>query len=174
MGHLVTIAAGKSNIAMPNGVRYSAGAQVLLSDEEYSILSAAFKGAYLSADVVQVPSGLLAVVAATPYPAGIALVNGTQTFLSWTAPNDGQQHRFTVVAGLHVTSIETGGQIKINFTLPDGTAGSGTPFAGGGAAGAFVANEIAVPVQAGSAVTVTQSTALTAGAAVLFAEIWGS
>lgn len=35
----VTLAAGKANVALPNGLRYSAGAVAVLSDEEYSLLT---------------------------------------------------------------------------------------------------------------------------------------
>jgi hypothetical protein len=46
----VTIAAGKTNVVLPNGVRYKAGDVVVLSDEEYSTISAAAKAALFSAD----------------------------------------------------------------------------------------------------------------------------
>jgi hypothetical protein len=57
MAHLITLDTGLSNIALPNGLRYDGGAQVLLSDEEYSFLTASFKSTYLSADTVQSSGG---------------------------------------------------------------------------------------------------------------------
>lgn len=105
-------------------------------------------------------------------PAGVAMINGTVTILSWTAPNDGQGHRVSVVGDKHVTSNETGGAVTMGWTAPDGMAGTSTLFAGGQAAGLFGSSLDRV-VQAGSTVTVQQSSALTVGASVLFAQIWG-
>jgi hypothetical protein len=50
VSHMVTIASGKSNVVLPNGGRYKAGDVVVLSDEEYSTISAAAKAALFSAD----------------------------------------------------------------------------------------------------------------------------
>jgi hypothetical protein len=117
--------------------------------------------------------GPLVKQAATPV-AGFALQNATPTILSWTAPNNGQVHRFWLIAVQHVTSLETGGEVDLAFTLPDGTTVSGVVmFAAGSSAGASSAN-IPRLIESGTAVTITQATALTAGAAVVWAEIWGS
>jgi hypothetical protein len=114
----------------------------------------------------------LTLQAATPV-AGYTLINGTGTVITWTPPNDGLQHRMLVIANQHVTSTETGGAISLIFNLPDGTAGSFALFAGASSAGAFRSSGLEI-CQAGAAVSVTQSVALTAGAAVLWVEIWGS
>jgi hypothetical protein len=107
-------------------------------------------------------------------PAGFALQNGTPAIpVSWTAPNDGQVHRATIICGLHITSPETGGAVQANTTLPDGTAANPQLFAGGGAAGVFAVSADRL-VQAGSTVTLTQTSALSAGAALLWAQIWGA
>jgi hypothetical protein len=117
--------------------------------------------------------GPLALQAATPV-SGFALVNGTPNILTWTAPNDGQQHRVQVFASLHVISTETGGIVNVNFSAPDGNNGTFQLIAGSLAAGLFTANPPRlVVVQAGQPVNILQ-TALTAGAALLWAEIWGS
>jgi hypothetical protein len=50
VSHTVTIASGKTNVVLPNGNRYKAGDVVVLSDEEYSTISAAAKAALFSAD----------------------------------------------------------------------------------------------------------------------------
>jgi hypothetical protein len=112
---------------------------------------------------------------ATTGPAGFALQNGTPGILTWTAPADGQLHRFLITSGLDVTSVATGGAIAVSFTLPDGTAVSNvTLFGGSQAAGTpNPGNSFLRTVKAGTTVTVTQTSALTAGAAVLWAEIWG-
>lgn len=107
-------------------------------------------------------------------PAGFALQNATPTVLSWTAPNDGKDHLLIVVAALHVTSAETGGQVSVNTTLPDGSGlNSGAFFAAGLGTGTN-ANSAMRIVQAGSTSTLTQSSALTAGASLLFAQIYGA
>lgn len=134
------------------------------------------------------PSGIAGTPAAqmlsTPGPlalavstavAGYTLVNGTGTVLAWTAPADGLLHRFTVMANMHVTSAETSGQgqVTIAFTLPDGFATTHTLFnAGAGTGDNGQASVFTRVVQAGSTVTIAQATALTAGAAVMWAEIW--
>jgi hypothetical protein len=104
--------------------------------------------------------------------AGFALQNGTPTILSWTAPNDGQLHRATLIAGQHVTSAETGGAVNLNTFLPDGTAVNPSIFPGGGGTGGTGATTDRI-VQAGSTVSLVQSSALTAGAATVWAELWG-
>ena len=111
--------------------------------------------------------------AATP-AAGYTLVNGTGGVVSWTAPADGNNHRFLVIASLDVTSAETGGAAGVNFTTPDGTSSPFQQlFAGGQAADAYGAMLSAV-IESGSTVYINQTSALTAGAAKLWAEIWGS
>ena len=111
---------------------------------------------------------------ATP-AAGTALINGTQNILSWTAPNDGQQHRAQLYISTHVTVAETGGGMAFEGTLPDGQGFAWSASSGGQAAGfdssVFV---FAVIVGPGATVTLTQFSALTAGAAVVWAEIWAS
>ena len=111
--------------------------------------------------------------------AGFALINGTPTIISWSVPNDGQMHRYEIFMIIKVASSETGGQVNLNFTAPDGTPQSIEAFAGGlpGPGIHFPVNSNgtgAVVVAPGTIVSITEQTALTAGAAVLYAEIWGS
>lgn len=115
---------------------------------------------------------------ATNNPTGYALVNGTGNIISWTAPNDGLQHRVLIFAGLHVTSGETGGQISVTYTMPDGTvATTAQIIAGGQGTGTYATSPTGpclLMIEGGTAVAVKQNTALSGGAAVLWAEIWGS
>ena len=108
-------------------------------------------------------------------PAGFALQNGTPTILSWTAPSDGQLHRIFVIGSGVATVAETGGGVNVNYALPNGNV---TPFPllipGGQGAGYIAAGYVAAIVGSGAVVTVQQGSALTAGAAILWAEIWGS
>ena len=117
---------------------------------------------------------VMGLLAATPV-AGFALANGTPTLVSWTAPADGQQHRFMVTGNTVIGSAETGGAVHVTWTTP----GSGATSAGtdpGGTAGPGVKNwTLTMGVVApGTTVTVSQSSALTLGAATSYAEIWGS
>ena len=115
---------------------------------------------------------VMGLLAATPV-AGFALANGTPNILSWTAPNDGQAHRVLIFSSQHVTSLETGGQVTSTYAAPDGGAGTVTLYGGGSGAGVQTSGYSAV-VQPGSTVVVKQATALTAGAALVWAELWGS
>jgi hypothetical protein len=117
--------------------------------------------------------GPLALQAATPV-GGFALQNGTPTILSWTAPNDGLLHRILVISNLHVTSGETGGAVSCAYSYPDGFGGLSSITPGTTGAGSVPGTFLARNIQAGSMVTIEQVSALTAGAATLWAEIWGS
>jgi hypothetical protein len=129
---------------------------------------------------LQVAAGLpawamgMTLLAATAV-AGYTLVNGTGNIITWTAPNDGNLHRIFLAYTIHITSAETGGQITLAWNAPDGGVASHTVTAAGTAAtvggGSLI---MGVIVEAGQTVTLSQATALTAGAAVLWAELWGS
>jgi hypothetical protein len=106
--------------------------------------------------------------------AGFSLINGTQTILSWTAPNDGQLHRVLVGLSQHVTVAETGGTVTLTYTYPDGQAQTRTPYPGGSGTGSSTQGPFYERVQAGTTVSIQQTTALTLGTAVIWAEIQGS
>ena len=113
-------------------------------------------------------------VAETP-AAGVALQNGTPVFLSWTAPNDGNLHEFELVASLQVTSGETGGAVGLSFTFPGGAAATPNVFAAGLGAGTVNSSVAGKRLVApGTTVTLAQTSALTAGAAQLMAQLWAS
>lgn len=109
---------------------------------------------------------------ATP-AAGVALVNGTPGILTWTSPNDGKLHVAMVLGLLNVSVAETGGQVTYSYTSPSGVAHSPQMFASGLGVGDAVFAVSVVIVQANTVVSVNQATALTVGASVLWAEIWG-
>jgi hypothetical protein len=120
------------------------------------------------------PTAAIGLQAATPV-AGYTLVNGTGTVISWTVPNDGKLHRVNAFGSLDVTSAATGGQITITYNSPDGGSAVHSFFSNSEPAGvASPSSNFAIIVEAGSTVTIAQAQALTAGAAVLWAEIWGS
>jgi hypothetical protein len=118
--------------------------------------------------------GGLPVVARTP-AAGVPLVNGTPTLLQWAVPNDGQLHVFDIAAGMNVTSLLTGGATQINWT----TFGSGKNtgiFNGGEAANIYFGggNGFVMVCDPGTIVSITQASAMTAGAAQFAAAILGT
>lgn len=123
------------------------------------------------------PAPFLLLQAATPV-AGFALVNATPNILTWNVPNDGQLHRFMVIGELVVTVLQAGGAVQVAFNSPDGVARTASLLGGTLAAGITSINsptgQLARTVQPGSQVIVQENTAQTAGAATLWAEIWGS
>jgi predicted RecA/RadA family phage recombinase len=121
---------------------------------------------------------LLVPQAATPL-AGVALVNGTPTILSWTAPNDGKPHYFQVIASMDVSVLQVGGAVGVAFTTPDQGSNANNAFPGlftGAQAAGFNYNQVyslSGVVKPGSTVSVMQTSALTSGAAVMWATILG-
>jgi hypothetical protein len=111
---------------------------------------------------------------------GFALQNATPTILapSWVAPNDGNMHRILIYSQLVVSSTETGGIILVNFTDPSGTARARTLFAGTLVAAYYTPNgdSPATPfnIAPNTGISIVQNSALSAGAATFWAEIWGS
>jgi hypothetical protein len=106
--------------------------------------------------------------------AGYALVNGTGNIVTWTTLNDGAIHRFIILGGTSISSAETGGVIAVSFNYPDGSSSTFTLDPGGHASGHAAFAACLAVCQANTVVTVKQTSALTAGAAVSWAEIWGS
>ena len=111
---------------------------------------------------------------ATTGASGAELEDGFPTFATWTPPDDGQLHRVVVFNSMQVSSAETGGLINLTFETPDGTPQSvGIYNQNQGVGFNFAFFQCPFIVKGGSPVSIVQGTALTAGAAVLWAEIWG-
>lgn len=161
---------------LPGATTSTQGAVILdgtASDIQAVGTAAAAGSVGKAADAGHVHAGL-SLVAATG-AGGYTLVNGTGTVISWSVPNDGQRHRFMLVYSMDITVNETGGAISVVFTSPGSTAvtygilpGSQTAGWNFGEAPAFCS--FAKP---GTTVSISQTSALTAGAAVLTADIWG-
>jgi hypothetical protein len=114
----------------------------------------------------------LRLVAATG-AAGYALADSTGPVISWTAPADGNLHRFIVFASAYCTSAETGGEIEITYTMPNGDAVTVEVFSPNQAAGQILPDNATLFVlESGGTVSLNQTSALTAGAATMWAEIW--
>ena len=108
---------------------------------------------------------------------GYTLVNSTGNILTWTSPNDGAQHRYKVFAQQVVTSAMTGGEIAIVFTAVNGTVETQQFSAPALSAGFYGPGSFAFLdglVEANTTLTIEQFTAMSAGAAILWAEIWAS
>lgn len=115
-------------------------------------------------------------LAATP-TAGFVLQNATPTILTWTAPNDGLNHRVTAVGELVVTTLEAGGQVNLNYTDPAGNVRSPGVILLNGAQGvgvSLLSGQARIMVAPNTTVTVAQGSALTSGGSTLFCELWGS
>lgn len=114
---------------------------------------------------------------ATTGATGFALQNGTPTILDWTAPNDGNIHRVVVVSYEAVTSSTTGGQVELQILNPSIVVEQGiviypaSPVQYQYINPAFP-NSLLVP--AAYIVKIGQTSALTAGAATVYAEIWAA
>jgi len=120
-----------------------------------------------------VTTGALVLQAATS-SGGYVLVNGTGNIITWAVPNDGKQHRVLILASLNVSSEETGGSITLAVQDPGGTNGTHTIYGGGSGAGSVTpTTNCGMIVEAGTTVTLAQGSALTVGAATLYAELWG-
>lgn len=106
---------------------------------------------------------------------GVALINGLQTILSVTVPNDGQVHMFYLSMQVHVTAALTGGTREITWTTPatltTPTHKSTTVSTVGYHAYTIPYNSATVLCAPGSIVSIAQSVAMTAGAAKVYAKI---
>jgi hypothetical protein len=128
--------------------------------------------------ILRLEQGLFGPLAllATTGAAGFAKQNGTPNILSWTAPNDGQLHRVQLLYTKNVTSSETGGAAAVSFVNPSQAAVANVD-AGNQAAGwtpGAPAGGVTFMMQPGQTITLAQTTALTAGASKVYAELWGS
>lgn len=118
------------------------------------------------------PVGAPMRVVASAGPAGFTLVNGTPTILSWLCPIDMPSHRLVVCSSQNVGSLQTGGAVTVTWKDPGGTSRASIIYAGGLAAGlALPSPQLAVAIQGGQLVTVTQSSALTGGSGTAWIEL---
>ena len=113
---------------------------------------------------------------ATTGAAGYTLVNGTGNIITWTPPNDGNLHRFLVFLYMYVSSATTGGALGLNFYDPDFNLVQETLLSatqGAGSHGVTLGGYSLMVCRYNQIVEITQSSAMTAGAATAWAEIWG-
>lgn len=110
---------------------------------------------------------------------GYTLVNNTGSIISWVAPNDGQLHRVAIFGVIHVSSTETGGLVQLQYYGPwtGSTLHAGTVFNAGlgtDTSGQVMTNEYTIIIAPNTTVTLAQTSALSIGAAICWAEIWAS
>jgi hypothetical protein len=164
----VTINNPGGGIKPPAGdITGTAAAPVVLTSNGAVFGTAAFQSA-----AVILASAVAATLSqvATTGAAGTALVNGTPTILSWTAPNDGSLHVVSVFSVIKVTTLEVGGLVQLLATT-GGTAGTYTLMAAALGVGVTLGLATTAVVDPGTTVSIVQGSALTVGAATLFATM---
>ena len=115
-------------------------------------------------------SGVSRVLRVGTPSAGFALVNGTPTIVTLTAPNDGREHVCIMTFFIVVTVAEVGGQLNLLGTQGGVGFNSGVDL-GGHAPGNVSSAASTFTVDPNTAVTLQQASALTGGAATVFAAI---
>lgn len=102
-----------------------------------------------------------------------ALQNATPTILTYTTPNDGKVHPLLVAASLVVATLEVGGAV----TLAIAGGMSVVIFGSAKAVGTYGLPDLLdspLLVPANTVVTISQTAALTSGAATVTAQIFGA
>lgn len=108
----------------------------------------------------------------------VPLINGNQTFLQWTAPNDGKLHTVECFLQKVVTSNETGGQVDVTFTLGGSTVTSpgGPPLPASHVVGTVISSLSTgwspISIDPSSTITIRQTTALTGGASAFYGSLF--
>ena len=123
-------------------------------------------------------AGAAMTLVATTGAAGVGLINGTQTILTWTAPNDGNLHYAQFCATMVVSVNQTGGACQVNGQAPTGAVSANPIFAGSLGAGVYLGNNndaiATFAVGPGKTASLTQQTAQTLGTAVIYAALFAS
>ena len=127
-----------------------------------------------TAGKAKISSSGTGIITAETSATGVALINGTQTILTATVPNDGKVHLLVGASVVKdVTTALTGGKITIKWTT-----GAGDTRAVSTGLTTVTAHSISVvyttaslTLKAGTLVTLEQTTAMTAGAAKVYAKI---
>ena len=113
------------------------------------------------------------IVTAETSATGVALINGTQTILKVTVPNDGKVHTALWWVVKKVTTAITGGTVSANWTMATGTANTHSTAATAVGSNYMTSSSLpsATGISPGTAVTIVQASAMTAGAAKVYAKI---
>ncbi|MDA8311043.1 MAG: hypothetical protein M0Z46_10615 [Actinomycetota bacterium] len=113
------------------------------------------------------------IVTAETSTTGVALINGTQTILTVTVPNDGKFHSVLWWVLKYVTVAITGGTVSAHWTTAHGTVNTDSMAATAAGAHFLASSSLAsaMGVPPGTAVTIAQASSMTAGAAKVYAKI---
>jgi hypothetical protein len=105
---------------------------------------------------------------------GYALINGTGniTGLSWTAPNDGALHRVMLVGAVVASGSPAGGAIVVSSTDPSDTARAAQAAFSAPSSGYNFPTEGFYLIYPNTTFQVKQNSALTAGSATLYCDLW--
>jgi hypothetical protein len=105
----------------------------------------------------------------------VALVNGTQDIVTWTAPNDGNLHSVIFTYRENCTANETGGQIYVMVYDSANNVVCGSQVSGGGTfSGQYIRSTEAPAIRPGERVALYQYTPVSAGAMTIYAELWAN
>lgn len=137
-----------------------------------TVLTSGDDGTVSWQDAAALPAPPALGLAADAGISGVPLGGDAAEILSWTAPDDGRCHLVCFIIALEVTAAASGGQVTAGYTNPWGGTVSAQLLAAGQAAS--TANSVMHLVAPGTVVTVAQATPLTAGAAVLWAQVWAA
>ena len=97
--------------------------------------------------------------------------------MQWTAPGDGRMHMVVCPVLQYVSSAETGGAVKLEATTSQGPVQQVIVFAGGsgtGVGGSTNGELLTILVEPGQAISLQQTSALTGGAATVWAQLWAA
>jgi hypothetical protein len=103
---------------------------------------------------------------------GVALIGASQTILTVLIPSDGKVHQVILTAAVYVTAALTGGAVQTTFTAYPGTSVRHTFTTTTVGTRMYSSTTTAQTlVKPGTRVSVKQTTAMTAGAAKVYAKI---
>lgn len=159
-----TVAQMASYLPLSGGIM---SGPVTLAADPSSALQAATKQYVDNHLLATVPT-----LVATTGIVGFNLAATSGDIITWTAPNDGNMHRVMTIVEMHVTSALTGGQVQAVHNPPDGGSYNAQIIAANSAAGYHNISNPVYLVAPGGTFAVHQGSGVSAGAGVVWAEIW--
>lgn len=175
LGKAKITATATTAVTLAGDVTGTSGANVVAKVPETALVAGTNITLATTAGKVKISStgGSSGIVTAETSSTGVALINGTQTILSATVPNDGKVHQLIATSKKVITTALTGGDVATSWTQPPGTASTlalpstsvGTTYTS-----TTVLSKGSL-LKPGTTVTFRQTTAMTAGAAKVYAKI---
>ena len=165
-------AAATTEVAMGGDVTGTSTASVVSKVPDTALVAGTRITLATTAGKAKISSSGTGIVTAETSATGVALINGAQTILTATVPNDAKPHQAIVTVFKVVTAALTGGAVVMAVTDIAGTAF--TLAIAGTAVGTYTHSSTTNStflLKPGTTVTVKQTTAMTAGAAKVYAKI---